>query len=221
MKSMVSAQKKEKAIAILDALTTRFPAAKIELRYHVDDPWTLLVAVCLSAQTTDVAVNKVTPVLFARFPNALAFAATTPEEVEPYIKTLGLFRNKAKNLVKAGQMVIERFGGQLPKSREDLESIPGVGAKSAAVIIANAFGEQAIAVDTHVMRISQRLGLTKETDPSKIEKKLTTLFPKNRLLDAHHTFIWHGRRICFARKPLCFECPVFNRCPRIGVKFLT
>ncbi len=215
---MVSATIKIEALAILDALSKRFPGAKIELHYHVGDPWTLLVAVCLSAQTTDVAVNKVTPALFARFPTAQAFALAKFEEVEPYIKTLGLFRNKAKNLVKAGQIVMERFHGQLPKAREDLESIPGVGAKSAAVIIANAFGVPAIAVDTHVMRIAQRAGLTKQTDPSKIEKDLTALLPQDRLLEAHHTFIWHGRRICFARQPLCSECPVRDICPRIGVK---
>lgn len=215
---MVSAQKKQEAIRILDALTQRFPGAKIELHYHVEDPWTLLVAVSLSAQTTDVAVNKVTPQLFERFPNVQVFAKAKSEEIEPYIQTLGFFRNKAKNLVKAAQVVVERFQGQIPKAREDLETIPGVGTKSAAVIIANAFGVPAIAVDTHVMRVSKRLGLTKHTDPSKIEKDLTHLLPLDRLIDAHHTFIWHGRRICFARKPLCSECPVNDQCPRIGVK---
>jgi len=215
---MVNTDKRQKALKILDKLCQHFPDAKIELNYNPQDPWTLLVAVALSAQTTDVAVNKVTPALFAQFKNVEAFAKATPEEVEPYIKTLGFFRNKSKNLVKAAQKIVQEFHGQIPQKREMLETIPGVGAKSAAVIIANAFGVQAIAVDTHVMRVSQRLGLTKQTDPSKIEKDLTKLLPKDHLLEAHHTFIWHGRRICFARKPLCSKCPVNDLCPRIGVK---
>ncbi|MDA0713164.1 MAG: endonuclease III [bacterium] len=214
---MVSAKKKCEAAAILDRLCERFPDAKIELDYDVKDPWSLLVAVCLSAQTTDIAVNKVTPQLLSRFKTVQDFAKVSAEEVEPYIRTLGLFRNKAKNLVKAAQFLLQNFKGKLPRERKHLEEIPGVGAKSAAVIIANIFNVQAIAVDTHVKRVSTRMGLTKNIDPSKIEKDLTALLPKEKLLLAHHTFIWQGRRICHARNPLCLECPVVDLCPRVGL----
>ncbi|MEI6791231.1 MAG: endonuclease III [Myxococcaceae bacterium] len=202
------------ALYFLDAICARFPEAEIELCFDKKDPWQLLVAVALSAQTTDKAVNKVTPALFEAYPTVREFAQTTPEEIEPFVKTLGFFRNKSKNLVLAARMIMKEFGGEIPKERALLESIPGVGPKSAAVIIANAFGVPAIAVDTHVGRVARRLGLTKNTDPSKVEADLTKLFPKERLLEAHHAFIFHGRRICHARKPNCIECPVLTKCPK-------
>lgn len=208
---------KKDALYFLDQISARFPDAKIELDYKRSDPFTLLVAVALSAQTTDVNVNKATPKLFAAFPDVYAFAKATQEEVEPYVRSLGFFRNKAKSVCAAARRIVDEFDGVVPKERAVLETLPGVGAKTAAVIVANAFGEPAIAVDTHVSRVAHRLGLTKEKNPSKIERDLTKLFPRDRLVDAHHAFIWHGRRICKARKPLCSVCPVNLRCPKIGV----
>ena len=208
---------KKAALYFLDKICERFPDAQIELNYNRNDPFTLLAAVVLSAQTTDVNVNKATPKLFEAFPDVYAFAKATPEEVEPYVRSLGFFRNKAKALCAAARIIVNEYGGKIPKERATLETLPGVGAKTAAVVVANIFGEPAIAVDTHVARISQRLGLTKETNPDKIERDLTKLLPRARLSDAHHAFIWHGRRICKARKPLCSECPVNDQCPKIGV----
>jgi len=215
--SKATGQTKNNALWFLDTLSARFPEAKIELNYHKKDPWQLLVAVVLSAQATDKKVNEVTPALFKAFKNVQAFAQATPQAVEPYVHSLGFFRNKSKSIVGAARMIVEQFGGRLPRERALLEQIPGVGAKSAAVIIANAFGEPAIAVDTHVGRVARRLGLTKEKDPSKVEAELTALWPRDRLIEAHHVLIWHGRRICFARKPACSTCPVNGRCPRVGV----
>lgn len=208
---------RERALYFLDTLSTHFPNARIELDYDFRDPWQLLVAVVLSAQSTDVGVNKVTPRLFEQFPSVQDFARAEADEIEPFIRSLGFFRNKAKSLAGAARKVVSEFGGKLPESREALESIPGVGPKSAAVIIANVFGEPAIAVDTHVGRIARRLGLTKHSDPNKVEADLTALWPKARLLEAHHVLIWHGRRICHARKPLCSTCPVESKCPKVGV----
>lgn len=209
---------KNDAIYYLDKICARFPDAKIELTYNIGDPFTLLAAVILSAQTTDVNVNKATPKLFEKFPDVYAFAKASASEVEPYVRSLGFFRNKAKSLCGAARIIVEEFAGKLPSDRSVLETLPGVGSKTAAVVVSNIFGEPAIAVDTHVARISKRLGLTKETHPDKIEKDLNRLLPRDRLTDAHHAFIWHGRRICKARKPLCSECPVEDRCPKIGVE---
>ena len=214
---MPTSSQRERALRILDGLAAHFPEAKIELDYQAGDPWQLLVAVVLSAQSTDVGVNKVTPALFAALPDVHAFARSAPTEVERYIKTLGLFRNKAKSLVGAAQAIVGKHGGLVPRARAALEELPGVGKKSAAVIVANAFGEPAIAVDTHVGRVTRRLGLTKHDDPWKVEQDLTALLPRERLLEAHHTLIWHGRRICHARKPACAECPVEKWCHKVGV----
>ena len=212
-----SAADKRRALWFLDGITGRFPDAKIELDYSDGDAWELLVAVVLSAQCTDKKVNEATPALFAAFPDVRAFARAAPEDVEPLIRTLGLFRSKAKNLVATARILVQDFEGRVPTERAVLETLPGVGKKSAAVIVSNAFGEPAIAVDTHVARVTRRMGLHAEENPHKIEDALTALLPRERLLDAHHAFIWHGRRICAARKPLCGECPVASRCPRVGV----
>ncbi len=214
---MPTEKQRARAVRILDKLKARFPEARIELDYADEDPWQLLVAVVLSAQSTDAGVNKATPALFAAFPDVHAFAAAAPGDVEPYIKTLGLYRNKAKALVGAARKVVAEHAGEVPRARALLEELPGVGSKSAAVIVANCFGEPAIAVDTHVGRVTRRLGLTKNTDPDKVEADLTALLPRARLLEAHHTFIWHGRRICNARLPRCHECPVEKDCKKIGV----
>lgn len=206
---------KKRACQLLTVLSEHYPDAQIELCFDKKDPWQLLVAVVLSAQTTDKAVNKVTPALFEAYPTVQEFSKAQLQNVELFVKTLGFFRNKAKNLVLAAKKIIFEFDGQVPRDRALLESIPGVGPKSAAVILSNAFGVPAIAVDTHVGRVSRRLGLTKHQDPSKVERDLTQLFPKNRLLEAHHVLIFHGRRLCHARKPNCVECPVAKNCPSV------
>lgn len=205
------------ALYFLDILSAYYPGAQIELNYAENDPWQLLVAVLLSAQATDVRVNLVTPKLFEAFPDLSSFARAQPEDVQRYIRSIGVFRNKAKNIVLAAQQIIAQHGGVVPRERHLLESLAGIGPKSAAVIIANIYQVPAIAVDTHVGRIARRLGLTGHSDPSQVEKELTALLPENRLLEAHHVLIWHGRRICFARKPACSQCPVAPRCPKIGV----
>ncbi len=213
-----SHQLRQRAEQALDLLVERFPDARIELNYDHSDPWQLLVVVCLSAQTTDVRVNKVSPALFVAYPNVHKMAEADSQEVQPYIHSLGFFRAKADNLVRAARAIVEQFGGKIPQSRAELETLAGVGPKGAAVIIANAFEQQAMAVDTHVGRVARRLGLTKQRDPSRVELELTALLPKQRLLQAHHTFIWQGRRICHARKqPECHQCPVAALCPRVGV----
>lgn len=209
---------KKKAHDILQILIAYYPNASIELAYDQDDPWQLLVVVALSAQTTDKKVNTVTPALFKRFKNVYEFAQAEPQEIEPYIKSIGLYRNKAKNLVLAAKKLVNDFNGQVPRDRKDLETLAGVGHKTSAVIVSNAFNEPAIAVDTHVARVSYRLGLTNNTDPKKIEQDLTKLFLKKELIKAHITLIFHGRRICFARKPMCSICPVNILCKKKGIK---
>jgi len=208
---------KKKAQHFLTVLMKSYPDARTELDYNKQDPWQLLVVVALSAQTTDKAVNLISPALFKRFRQVEDFARATPEDIEPYIKTLGLFRSKAKNLCSAAQKLIRDFNGKVPRDRKLLESLPGVGKKTSAVIVANAFNIQAIAVDTHVARVSFRLGLTKNHDPAKIEAELSELFPKNMLSIAHITLIFHGRRVCVAKKPHCSACPVQDTCARQGV----
>lgn len=215
--AMEKNDKKAVAALVLALLKKTYPDAQIELNYDQSDPWQLLVVVALSAQTTDKKVNEISKALFDRFKTVFDFASATPNEIEPYIKSIGLYRNKAKNLVLAAQKVVADFGGQIPKRRDELETLAGVGKKTSAVIVANAFNIQALAVDTHVARVSRRLGLTKESDPNKIELELTELFGKDSLLEAHHTLIFHGRRICLARKPKCSLCTLQTLCPKIGV----
>jgi endonuclease-3 len=213
----MTSELKKKARYFLTTLMKSYPDAKTELDYDKSDPWQLLVVVSLSAQTTDKAVNLISPALFKRFKHVEDFARARPEDIEPYIKTLGLFRNKAKNLCKAAQKIVHDFNGKVPHDRHLLESLAGVGQKTSAVIVANAFNIQAIAVDTHVARVAFRLGLTKNHAPAKIESELSELFPKNMLSVAHMTLILHGRRVCKAQKPHCSICVVQNTCPREGV----
>ncbi len=205
---------KKFATYCLSILQKSFPDAHIELSYNKQDPWQLLVAVCLSAQSTDKKVNEVTPALFNKFKTINNFANADVLDLEAHIKILGLYKNKAKNLKLAAQQILTKFNGQVPNNRADLETLAGVGKKSSAVIVANAFNIPAIAVDTHVARISQRLGLSQNTNPDKIEEDLSRLWPSNLWLSAHHTLIFHGRRICFARKPNCLGCPLNNVCPK-------
>lgn len=214
---MSTQEKKALAKYVLKHLMTEFPDAQIELDFKKDDPWQLLVVVALSAQTTDKKVNQISKALFKRFKTVKDFADATPSEVEPYIKSIGLYRNKARNVVLAARKLLEDFDGKVPHDRELLETLPGVGRKTSAVVVANAFQIPAMPVDTHVARVSKRLGLTKQTDPNKIEDELSELFPKKELINAHHALIFHGRRICIARKPHCSICPLNKKCPRIGV----
>lgn len=191
------------------------PEAKIELDYTT--PLELLVAVALSAQTTDRRVNMVTPALFARFRTAADYAAATPAEIEAYIKTVGLFRNKAKNLVKLGQALVERHGGEVPGQREVLAELPGVGNKTAGVVTIHLGVERAFPVDTHILRLSKRLGLSTKTDPDDVEAELRKVVPEELWFKGHQLIIWHGRRCCDALKPECHRCVVAELCPKKGV----
>ncbi len=195
----------------LATLNQMFPDAKAELNYQ--NPFELLIAVVLSAQTTDKAVNKVTEKLFTAYPNAEALAQANLLDVENTIKTIGLYHNKAKNIIALSQALVEKHHGLVPQEREQLEALPGVGRKTTNVVISNAFGIPALAVDTHVARISVRLGLAKEKDSVlEIEKKLNRKIPKQHWLKVHHQMIFFGRYHCLAKNPKCNICPLFDDC---------
>lgn len=200
---------------VLDRLGSEMPEAHIELDYRT--PLELLVAVILSAQCTDKRVNMVTPALFQRFPDARAYAAVRPEDVEPFIQTCGLYRAKAKNLVAAAKALVLEHGGEVPRSREALEKLPGVGRKTAGVVCIHLGGDAAFPVDTHVKRLANRLGFTRQTDPDKVERDLQALLPPERWMNGHQLLVWHGRRTCFARSPACERCVVAGLCPKRGV----
>ncbi len=191
---------------ILDALVCLYPEAKAEL--HFSNPYETLIATILSAQCTDKRVNQVTETLFERFPDAYAMAKLEPEELEPYIKSCGLYHNKAKNIVAACRALTERFNGQVPGDRKQLMSLPGVGQKTAGVVLLAAFGDDQIPVDTHVFRVSNRIGLAHADSPKGVEEQLREVLPKETWSHAHHLLIWHGRRCCSARKPACERCPL-------------
>ena len=198
--------------AVYDGLATLYPDAHCELDFT--DAWQLIVATILSAQCTDRRVNMVTPVLFARYPTPAALASARQEDVEEIIRSTGFFRNKAKNLIAMAGAVVDRHGGQVPASMDDLVKLPGVGRKTANVVLGNACGiNVGVVVDTHVQRLSARLGLTSETDPEKIERVLMGLVPQDRWTLLSHLLIWHGRRVCDARKPRCGECILAAICP--------
>ena len=203
--------RQERAGRILHALQSTYPGAASELEFRT--PFELLVATILSAQATDVSVNAATPALFAAHPDAHAMAAATPEQIEPYIRTIGLYRTKAKNLVRTAALLVERHDGRVPEAFDDLLALPGVGRKTANVVASNAFGRPGIAVDTHVGRVARRLALTKHQDPDKVEDDLERLLPEDRWIFAHHALILHGRRICKARVPDCPVCPLAPDCP--------
>lgn len=195
----------------LETLNQMFPDAKAELNYI--NPFELLIAVVLSAQTTDKAVNKVTEKLFLKFPDAFELSRANLLEVEDIIKTIGLYHNKAKNIIALSQVLVEKYQGQVPQDREQLEALPGVGRKTTNVVISNAFGIPALAVDTHVARISVRLGLAKQTDSVlEIEKKLNRKIPKEYWLKVHHQMIFFGRYHCLSKNPKCNNCPLFEDC---------
>ncbi|MCO5970057.1 endonuclease III [Actinoallomurus soli] len=191
-----------------------YPDAHCELDFV--DPFQLLVATILSAQTTDKRVNMVTPDLFARFPTAADLAAADREEVEKIIQSTGFFRAKTNSLLKLGQELCERFGGEVPRTLEELVTLPGVGRKTANVVLGNAFDVPGITVDTHFQRLSRRFGWTTETDPVKIEYEVGELIPRKDWTILSHRLIWHGRRICHARRPACGACPLARLCPSYG-----
>lgn len=196
---------------IIQEIEKIFPDAECELHHESD--FQLLVAVVLSAQTTDVSVNKITPALFAAYPDAFAMAKATPEEIEPYIRSIGLFRNKARNLSALSQALVENFNGVVPSSYKDLQSLPGVGRKTANVVRSVAFHIPSLAVDTHVARIAKRLGLAEFGDtPDQVEAHLQKALDRDTWNQAHHDLIFFGRYFCTARKPNCAECPFQDFC---------
>jgi endonuclease III len=206
--------KKARAAKILARLAKAYPKAGIELRFST--PLELLAATILSAQCTDERVNAVTPTLFSRYRTAEDFARAHPATLEKEIHSTGFFKAKAKSLMGMGRALVERHGGVVPTTLEELVALPGVGRKTANVVLGNAFGVPAIAVDTHVTRVSQRLGLTRADDPEKIHDDLCAIIPKAKWTRATHLLIIHGRRTCFARKPACSVCPVLPLCPWPG-----
>jgi len=201
--------------AILETLRELYPEAKCALDFR--DPLQLLVATILSAQCTDERVNKVTPALFAKYPDAAAFAAAEQETLEREIHSTGFFRSKAKSIRAAAADIVEKHGGQVPRTLEELTALRGAGRKTANVVLGNAFAIPGLVVDTHVSRVAYRLGLTNETDPVKIEFSLMPIIPQELWTIFSHWLIHHGRRICIARKPRCSECPLLPHCPRRGV----
>ena len=206
---------RERARKVLDRLEEAMPDARIELDFGTD--LELLVSVILSAQCTDARVNQATPGLFAAFPDAAAYAGAPPEALWPHVRSLGLFRNKAKAIVASARVIEAEHGGRVPRTREALEALPGVGRKTAGVVLVHLGAGHAFPVDTHVGRVSRRLGFTRETDPDRVEERMSALFPPERWGRAHQLFVWHGRRICHARKPDCEGCVLRRRCRRVGV----
>ena len=207
--------RQNRAELVLEQLRQGYPDARTELEFGT--PFELLIATILSAQATDVSVNAATPKLFEKYPTPAKLAKATPEEVEPLIRTIGLYRNKAKNIVATARALIEFFAGEVPNDFEAIQTLPGVGRKTANVVLSNAYGRPGIAVDTHVGRLARRLGFSKENNPDKVEVDLEKLFPVNDWIFLHHALILHGRRVCEARKPKCDACNLLAHCPQIGV----
>ncbi len=201
----------ESAARVADKLAEAYPDARCELDFTT--PFELLVATVLSAQSTDVRVNAVTPKLFDEFPDAEALAIASPERVESIIRPVGMYRNKAAALVGLSQMIVDEYAGAVPDMLEQLVALPGVGRKTANVVLGNAFGVPGITPDTHVMRVSNRLGWVDERKPDVVERRLMELLPRERWTVMSHVLIAHGRRICHARRPACGACPVADACP--------
>ncbi len=211
---VVKLQRVEKILARLQAA---YPDAHCELEHA--SPLQLLVATILSAQCTDKRVNLVTPALFKKYPSAAAFAQAPAAELEQAIKSTGFFRNKAKSIKTACSNLVQKHGGEVPRTMEDLTALGGVGRKTANVVLGNAFDINCgVVVDTHVARLSLRLGLTRASQPEKIEEELMEMVPQPQWTLFSHLLIWHGRRRCFARNPDCASCEVRPLCPRVGVK---
>ncbi|WP_053549075.1 endonuclease III [Desulfuromonas soudanensis] len=208
-------KRREDAARVLAVLEKTYPRAACALLY--DTPLELLVATILSAQCTDLRVNQVTRELFRRYPDVRAYASADPEELEGTIRSTGFFRNKARNLIACAAALLERHDGEVPKTMEELTALPGVGRKTANVVLGNVFDVPGMVVDTHVRRVSRRLGWTKHRDPVKIEQDLSLLLPREKWTLASHLLIFHGRALCRAPVPTCSSCPLSGLCPRCGV----
>ncbi|EOR72759.1 endonuclease III [Thermobifida fusca] len=191
-----------------------YPDAHCELDFTT--PLELLVATILSAQCTDRRVNKVTPVLFARYRSAADYASANQEELENIIRSTGFYRTKARNIIALGQRLCDEHGGEVPDRLEDLVKLPGVGRKTANVVLGNAFGVPGLTVDTHFGRLVRRFGMTRQTDPVKVEQEIAALFPPEEWTMLSHRLIWHGRRVCHARRPACGACELQHLCPSYG-----
>ncbi len=208
--------RKQRALKIAHQLAKTYADAECALKHG--NPFQLLAATILSAQCTDERVNMVTPALFAKYPNPAALAASKQMDVEKIIQSTGFFRAKAANLRGMAQALVDQFGGELPRTLDEMVLLPGVGRKTANVVLGTAFGlPTGVVVDTHVKRLTRLLGLTKNLDPVKIEHDLAALLPKSEWINFSHRLIHHGRRICNARKPNCPECPLLILCPRVGL----
>ena len=207
----------ERGPQIYARLEKEYPDAKCALDHR--NPFELTVATILSAQCTDVMVNKVTPALFAKYPDAATLSVADPEVLQQMIKSTGFFRNKTKSLLGMSTAVVEKHGGNVPRTMDELVKLPGVGRKTANVVLGNAFGiDEGVVVDTHVNRLSNRLALTRESDPVKIEQDLMALYPKNQWTMLSHLLISHGREVCDARRPECERCVVNRLCPSSRVQ---
>jgi endonuclease-3 len=207
---------KENEIAeILDRLEERYPDADCALNHR--NVFELLIAVVLSAQTTDVSVNKVTPGLFEKYPTPQALAGASETDLQEILRRIGMYKTKARNIKKLAEQLVSEFDGKVPEDQKMLESLPGVGRKTANVVMSVGFGHQRIAVDTHVFRVSNRIGLVNEKDVLKTELALMEILPEDRWLAAHHGLIFHGRRCCDARQPKCEDCPINHLCNKNGL----
>jgi len=206
--------KKENINRILDILEETYPQAECALDHQ--NVYQLIVAVALSAQTTDKSVNQVTPALFEKYPTPYELAVADPEEVAQYIKRIGMYKTKSKNIVGLAKSLVENFGGQVPDDYGALVSLPGVGRKTANVVLSVGFGHQRIAVDTHVFRVANRIGLVHEKDVLKTELALMDRIPEERWSRTHHSLIFHGRQCCDARKPKCDQCPIVEYCEYVN-----
>jgi endonuclease-3 len=201
----------KRVAAILAKLDEAYPTATCELKH--ENAFQLLISTILSAQCTDVRVNQVTQTLYKKYPNAEAFAHANPSELEQEIRPTGFFRNKTKSIMGASKGIIENFGGQVPRTMDEILTLPGVARKTANVVLGTAYGiASGIVVDTHVIRLSRRLDLTKHEDPKKIEEDLMRVIPKEKWITFSHQLIWHGRRVCVARKPRCIDCNLESIC---------
>ena len=206
----------KKTTEILNRLKTEYPDAECAL--HHRNTYELIIAVALSAQTTDKSVNKVTPALFEKYPDAQALAAASQEDVIELIKTIGMYKTKSKNIIALAKQLCEEHGGIVPDDYDELVKLPGVGRKTANVVLAVGFGQQRIAVDTHVFRVTNRIGFVAEKDVLKTELGLMDVLPEERWTEAHHSLIFHGRNCCSARNPKCSECVIGDLCMKVGVE---
>ena len=207
---------KKEITQMLDALRDRYPEAGCALVHQ--NTYQLLISVVLSAQTTDKSVNKVTGELFAKYPSPADLAEADHQDVIDIIKTIGMYKTKSRNIIARAGELVEKHGGQVPEDYDELVKLPGVGRKTANVVLAVGFGHQRIAVDTHVFRLANRIGLVKEKDVLKTELGLMKVLPEDRWTEAHHSLIFHGRNCCTARNPKCGECPINGLCEKVGVE---